>query len=285
MAKEGHPTVSGFGAALALVDADKAPGAVAMHRATETVAQLAKAAGSACVLVRHTTHTGALGCYIEQLAEVGLVGIAMAASGPHMVYHGAAAAGVSTGPLAIGVPGLEGQPPVILDMASSAIALGKIAQARLTGDALPDGAAVDADGQPTIDATKAVTPLPLGGPKGSGLSLMMELLCSCFTGAGILAPALAAGAKGAPHRQNAMVMALDLTRLSSAPVVQRELRDLFASLKALPRAGDSPIFLPGEIGSMQAATRQRSGIPLPAALAVELERMAKDSGVDTPWQS
>jgi len=98
-----------------------------------------------------------------------MAAIAFAASVPMMAYHGARIASVSTSPISIGVPGGD-RGPVVLDMATSVASMGKLVQDRKTGAAIPPGWAIDEQGRPPTDSSAAVTPLPLGSPKGSGLA-------------------------------------------------------------------------------------------------------------------
>ena len=102
---------------------------------------------------------------------------------PNMSYPGVTGAAVATSPLAISVPTAGERPPVLLDMATAGIALGKIAQYRNAGKQLPEGVAATADGTPTTDPALAKMPLPLGGAKGAGMSLVFELLTSVLVGA------------------------------------------------------------------------------------------------------
>jgi len=97
-----------------------------------------------------------------------MAAIAFAASVPMMAYHGARIASVSTSPISIGVPGGD-RGPVVLDMATSVASMGKLVQDRKTGAAITPGWAIDEQGRPPTDSS-AATPLPLGGPKGSGLA-------------------------------------------------------------------------------------------------------------------
>jgi LDH2 family malate/lactate/ureidoglycolate dehydrogenase len=267
--------------ALALLDADRAPGAVALDEAAREAASLARECGTATVFVRHTTHTGALGACTSRLAREGFAAIAMAASGPNMIYHGAAVPGVSTAPLSIAVP-RRGE-PLVFDMASGATALGRILQARHEGSLLLEGAAADAQGQPTRDPQRAVAPLPLGGPKGSGLALMSEMLCSVLTGAAILAPALADCAMRQAHRQNAWVLAIDPQRLVPAGAAAVGVEWLTEAIHALPAAPDAEVLLPGERGSRERSRREREGVPVSAAVATELEGLAAPLNIICPW--
>src|SRR4249919_656460 len=163
-------------AACVLLEADRAAGPVAMQKAMELAIDKARQAGAGICLVRATTHTGALGYYTHMAAERGMAAIAFSSSTANMAYHGARAAGVSTAPLALAVPGEQG--PIALDMASSIMSMGKLRQAKRTGTPLEEGQALDKNGNPTNEAEEAAILLPLGGAKGSGLSLLIECLTS-----------------------------------------------------------------------------------------------------------
>src|SRR5436309_12920755 len=176
-------------AASVLIEADRAAGPVAMTRATAEALRKARDAGVGLALVRATTHTAALGYYTLMAAQEGMAAIALAASGPFMAYHGTRAAGVSTNPISIAVPGGE-RGPVVLDMSTGVVARGKLVQARKTNQTIPAGWALDRDGNPTTDPQAALIPLPLGGPKGSGLSLLIELITSLLVSDPIIASAL-----------------------------------------------------------------------------------------------
>ncbi len=125
-------------AASVLIDADRAAGPVAMTSAMAAAVGKARDAGVGLALVRGTTHTAALGFYTLMAAREGVAAIALAGSGPNMAYHGARAAGVSTSPISIAVPGGD-HGPVVLDMATGVVSVGKRMQARQTGQAIPAG--------------------------------------------------------------------------------------------------------------------------------------------------
>jgi ureidoglycolate dehydrogenase (NAD+) len=272
-------TVATETAAVVVLDADRAAGPVAMTSAMEHAVRKARDAGAGLVLVRATTHTAALGYYTLIAAREGMAGLAFAASTPLMAYHGGRAPAVSTTPISIALPGGEGE-PLLLDMSTSLIAMGKLNQARRTGEPLPEGAALDADGRPTTDARRAVTPLPMGGPKGSGLAVMIECLTSLVLGNPIAADVLEGTERGQRHRQNCLALALDVARFGDAAAFQREARRLVRVLKALPRAaGIDEILMPGERGGRTFARRTREGIPLPPVVAGELAKVADHLGV------
>jgi len=266
-------------AAVVLVDADRAAGPVAMTMAMKAAVGKARDAGIGLGLVKATTHTAALAYYTLMAAEEGMAAIAMAASGPFMAYHGTRAAGVSTNPISIAVPGGE-HGPVVLDMSTGVVARGKLVQARKIGRPIPPGWALDRAGNPTTDPKEALIPLPVGGPKGSGLSLMIELITSLAVSNPIIARALEGTPDGIRHRQNGLALAIDLGRFGDPATFRVEVDRLVASLKALPRAtGEADVLMPGERGGRMLAERLRNGIPLPRAIVSELESAASRFGV------
>jgi LDH2 family malate/lactate/ureidoglycolate dehydrogenase len=264
--------------AAVLIDADRAAGPVAMTAAMRRAAGKARQAGIGLALVRATTHTAALGYYTSLAAQDGLAAIALSGSSPLMVYHGARAAGVSTSPISIAVPG--GAAPVVLDMGAGLVSMGRLMQARKTGQPIPEGWALDAGGHPTTDPQAARIPLPLGGPKGSGLALLIECLTSLVVGNPLLAEALEATAEGRRHRQNGLALAIDVARFGDPASFRSQVDRLVKALKALPRAADVvEILMPGERGHRTLEQRRRDGIPVPRPILDELRGLAARLGV------
>ncbi|MGH7090833.1 MAG: Ldh family oxidoreductase [Stellaceae bacterium] len=271
-------------AAAVLIDADRAAGPLSMTFAADQAIAKARANGIGLALVRRTTHTAAIGYYTRRVADAGLAAIAATASIPNMPYHGAAVASVSTSPLSMAVPGTES--PLVLDMATSVVSLGRLAQFRRAGRALLPGWALDAAGTPTTDPAAADLPLPLGGAKGAGLSLMAECIASILTGNAILAPALGAGGAAALHRQNSFILAIDIARFGDPASFRAAVASLATVLKALPRqAGFDEILMPGERGDRVAVVRRAQGIPSPPPTWAELAKLATRFSVPMPGDS
>jgi LDH2 family malate/lactate/ureidoglycolate dehydrogenase len=265
-----------------VIDADRAPGPVALSAAMAEAIDTARETGIAWAAVRATTLTGALGYYTSLAAEAGMVGIGIVAGMPNMAYEGARGAAVATSPLSIAVPA-EREPTVLLDMATAVIALGKITQYRNQGKELPPGVAATKDGTPTTDPELAAVPLPLGGAKGSGMSLVFELLTSVLTGNAIVSSFHGSEPDGKRHRQNATVLALDVAAFMPLDEFRRAVDETLATIKALPRmAQDEEIRFPGERGARSEAERRASGIPLPKKLWESLLAEAGRLGVEVP---
>jgi ureidoglycolate dehydrogenase (NAD+) len=273
--------------AAVLIDADRAPGQVSMRLAAAEAARKARAAGIGLALVRRTTHTAALGFYTRLAALEGMAAICGSASWSNMVYHGAREVGVASNPFSIAIPhgpsAGKGGEPLVLDMATAVAALGKIVHAARSGKSIPEGWALDDDGNPTTDPKKATLPLALGGPKGSGLSLMIEAIASLVTANAIIADTIERKPGGTAHRQNAFLIAIDIAQFRDLPGFDRDLVRMINALKAQPRqAGFEEILMPGERGARELEKRRKTGITIPAATWAELMKVADRFGVKAP---
>ena len=275
-------TVDVLRPAIALVDADGAPGPVALTRAMDEAVSMARSAGAAWVAVRGTVHTGAIGYYTERAAQYGMAGLGIVAGVPNMGYPGAAGPAVATSPLSVAVPAGR-HPTVLLDMATAVVALGRIAQLKAQGGRLPEGAAVTADGRATTDPAEAAVPLPVGGAKGAGMSLLFEMLASGLT-ANPIVPGYHGGTEeGRRHRQNALVMAIDIAAFTPVEQFRRTVDETVEAIKALPPADpDAEILVPGERGARTFDARSTEGIPLPRPLLDKLRKAAADKSVALP---
>lgn len=263
-----------------VLDADRAAGPIAMMQAADGAIAKAREAGIGMALVARTTHTAALGYYARHIAAQGCASIMLSASGRHMPYHGTKDAAVSTSPVCIGVPaGTRGA--LVLDMAMSAISAGRVMLARRTGETLPADTAVDAEGAVTTEGHRAVLPLPMAGPKGAGVALMSELLTGLLTNDPILNEALVNA--GARHRQNAMVIVIDVARFTDLASFRGGVDSLAALLSAMPRqSGFDAILMPGDRGDAVAKRRERDGVPIQDAVWAALIERGSQLGIDPP---
>jgi ureidoglycolate dehydrogenase (NAD+) len=255
-------------------------GPVAVMQAASLAVERARQLGVCFCLIRETTHTGAIGRYAQWIAEQNCAAVIMGAGPTLMAYHGTRVASLSTSPIAISVP--SGNGPIVLDMATSAIANGKILQGRNTGEPLPAGTVLTAEGEPTTDPNKAETLLPLGGPKGSGLGLMFEMLASVLSAAPIQARALGPE-KRTRHTGNTAMFVIDVEMFRPLADFTHDADALITILKALPRqAGFDEITMPGERSQRTEARRRKNGIPIPAKLWAELEKIGRQHDVKMP---
>ncbi len=267
--------------AAAVIDADQAYGPVGMTRAMDIAIDKARACGIGAAFVRRITHMAAIGHYALRAAAADMLGVVIGTSRPNMAYHGARAAGVATSPIAIAAPGMD-HAPLMLDMATAVASVGKLMFARDSGRALEPGWALDRSGTPTTDPAQGVLPMPMGGPKGAGLSLMFECLTGLLVGNPLIAPAIGP-AKETAHSQNALALAIDIAAFSDPARYRKDVDALIAALKTLLRAeGHDEILVPGERGDRVLAERRRDGIPLPAGTWDRLREDADRMGVAMP---
>jgi LDH2 family malate/lactate/ureidoglycolate dehydrogenase len=265
-----------------MLDCARAAGPVCMLQAAAHAIEIAEKYGVGVGLVSDTAHTGAVGRYAQWIAERGFAALVMVAGPLFMAYHGSKATSLGTSPLAIGIPGPDGGDPLVLDMATSLTAAGRIRQAAAEGRPIPDGAAIDKDGNPTTDAAKATTLLPLGGPKGSGLSLLFECLTGVMAGTPIITTIAGLTGSKVPM-QNAMVIAFNVANFRPLPDYRRDIGLLIEVVKGLPRRdGFDELLLPGERGGREVELRRRDGIPFAAKLWRELNDIAQSLGVPPP---
>jgi LDH2 family malate/lactate/ureidoglycolate dehydrogenase len=166
-----------------VLDADHGLGLVASRRAIDTAIDIAKTYGMGAVAVRKSSHFGAAGYYAERAAERGLIGLAFTNAMPAIAPTGATVGLLGTNPIGAAFP-IPDADPIVADFATAIVARSRIRHALAAGQkSIPEGWALDPDGRPTTDPAAAVkgSLLPIGGPKGYALSLMVEILCSALS--------------------------------------------------------------------------------------------------------
>ena len=176
------PEVETTGPATAVIHADGALGAPAAMLAVATLHSLLDATGVASVVVRDAAHVGPLSAYVRRVADHGHLALAMANSPPALAPPGGTTAVLGTNPIAFAAPTRAGA--VIVDLSLGVAARGRILAARARGEPIPEGWAIDASGEPTVDAEAALggALLPAGGHKGGALAVMVEVFAGVLSG-------------------------------------------------------------------------------------------------------
>jgi L-2-hydroxycarboxylate dehydrogenase (NAD+) len=279
-------TVSQTAPATALVHGDNGMGHLVMSRAAETAIALAREAGIAWVGATHSNHASTAGIYAEMPVHHGMIGLyAAVANANHMAVWGGAELLLGTNPLGIGVP--SGAGPLVLDMATTVVSYGTVKKYALEGRAMPEGWFVNAKtGEPLTDPKRSAEGvlLPIGGYKGAGLAMMLGLLAGTLNGAAFGKDVVDFNADDSSETNTGhFICAIDIKRFipleTFTAQVDRHMGDFHASQR-LP--GFDAIRLPGERRRQCRAERERHGIPLPEALAVQLEKLAAEMGVAAP---
>jgi L-2-hydroxycarboxylate dehydrogenase (NAD+) len=278
-------TVERSAPATALVDGDNAMGHLVMSRAAETATAIARETGVSWVGVRRSNHAGPAGLYAEMPAAAGMIGIyAAVANANHMAVWGGADPLLGTNPLAIGVP--SGAGPMVLDMATTVVSYGTVKNYALQGKPMEEGWMVNTvTGEHMTDAKRAAEGLllPIGGYKGSGLAVMLGLLAGPLNRAAFGADVIDFNTDDVSETNTGhFILALDIARflpLEDYKVeVDRHVRELKEG-KRLP--GVDEIRMPGERRIACRDDRRRNGVPLAPALVAQLEKLAKDLGIET----
>jgi len=266
----------------AVVDGDNGPGAVVGTAAMRLALELAQEHRSGWVAARNSNHYGAAFLYTRMALPQGMIGFSTTAAVPQVAPFGGDAAALGTNPLCIAVPGGE-RGPIILDMATTVVARGKVQLAALEGKPIPPGWAVDAQGRPTTDAAAAVKGrmLPLGGYKGYGLALMVEVFSSILSGAEFgqgIGELFADFDRG--QRMGHFFGALDVAAFLPVEEFRRRIDDLITYLKGMPLAEDAEeILIPGEPEARKAAEYRLAGIPIEREVVATLNDVAAELGV------
>lgn len=278
-----QPRVERRDGAVAVVDGDGGPGQVAGMFATRLACEIAREHGIGAVGVRHSTHYGAAAPYVIRPAREGLVAISTTNAEPLTVPFGGIHAALGTNPIAFGAP--TGDGVFVLDMATSQVAANRVFLARDEGEpSIPEGWAVDADGAPTTDPQRAEAVVPLGGYKGYGLALMVEVLSGVLTGAGVT-HGIGRMYDEWDRAQDVghFFLVLDPERTVGRVRFTRLLDGLLAELRAMPPApGHHEVLVAGDPQLRTHAERERDGIPLGAQLWAALEALSRELEVDVP---
>ena len=206
---------------------------------------------------------------------------------PGIAPWGGKKAYFGTNPIAFGFPTRSG-PPVIVDMSSSVVARGKIILAAKEGTEIPEGWAIDEEGNETTDPASALkgAMLPLGGAKGYALALAVEMMSGVLSGAAFgphVGNIYADGGSAANVGHNFIL--LDVSRWMPAEDYYEHVDRLLAEVKAVPPAGEAEVLYPGERRYRTFLENSERGIVLPAAVREELEILAREFGVAWPQVS
>ncbi|MFJ5770889.1 ureidoglycolate dehydrogenase [Psychrobacillus sp. NPDC093180] len=169
------------GPASGVFHGDGGNGHIAAKLAMDEAIKMAKESGVAIIGVRDISHSGAISYFTEQAASEGLIGISMCQSDPMVVPFGGAEPYYGTNPIAFAAPSSDGR-MITLDMATTVQAWGKILHARSKKESIPNTWAVDSNGEPTTDPLNVNALLPIAGPKGYGLAMMVDVLSGILLG-------------------------------------------------------------------------------------------------------
>jgi ureidoglycolate dehydrogenase (NAD+) len=276
-----RPVVTKTGPCTAQLDGKDGLGIAHCVEGMALAIAMAREAGVGIVGVGNSSHCGAMGLYTREAARQGLIGVAMTHTSSVVLPHGGRHKYFGTNPISLAFA-REGGEPVCLDMATSQVAWNKVLNARIEGDTLEAGVAVDGDGEPTTDPGLARAGIALGGPtygyKGYGLAFMIELLCGPLN-AMTFGPRVndMYGQLDKPRRIGHFLMAIDPRRFAGGAMLEATVDEIVRDLKTR-----GEILHPGEPELIHEKERLAGGIPVEPVAYADMVQWSGKLGVRPP---
>ena len=277
-----RPTLAWEKNSVALIDGHHGWGQPAAMFAAREVERLAKQFGTAAVSIKNTNHIGTLGYYGRALAAQGLFSFLTTNAAAYMAPWGGREPVLGTNPICLSIPRADGR-AIVVDMANSVVAHGKIMLAKEKGQSIPANWALDKMGRSTTDPAAALEGsfLPIGGPKGYGLALFADILSAVLSGANSgknVGSIVKPGTE--PSGVGAFMFAIDLSPFGRDGIDAR-LAALVSMVTGAELAeGIDRIYLPGEIEWETAQERAANGIPISDAVLKNLRAVASEMKVE-----
>jgi ureidoglycolate dehydrogenase (NAD+) len=269
----------------ALFEGDFGLGQISGFNAMEVAIRKAEIYNVGVVGIRNSNHFGAAAYYAMMALPKDMIGFACSNTPPLMPAPGGAKAVIGNNPLAFAVPAGK-ELPIVFDMACSIAAQGKIMLAMKRGEKIPEGWAANSYGLPTTDASEALKGfmLPVGGPKGYGLAIIVDAFAGILTGAAYgSGVASMYGDLQNKQKSGHFFIAIKIGSFMEPSLFKKRIDNLIREIKLSPLAPSAEqIFLPGEIEFKTAERNMKEGLTLPTSVVNELIMMAEESGFDAP---
>jgi LDH2 family malate/lactate/ureidoglycolate dehydrogenase len=262
-------------------DAQNAIGQTASHICCAHAIRIARERGMAMVAVRNSNHFGAAAFWGMEFARAGMIGIVMCNASPIVAPWQGRQARLGTNPVCVALPG-----PWLLDMATTTVAANKLYKYAAAGqETIPAGWAMDADGVPTTSVQEALRGLmaPLGGYKGYGLQMMVEILCAVLSGGMMSTDVGGIRIRGRASGASQSFIAIDVGRFMPVAEFTARVEELVARMKSsAPARGYDEVLVAGDPEWRHEAERRANGLPIEVKTWEELSSFARRLGVDVP---
>jgi len=269
--------------AVAVIDGHDGVGQVVASRAMEEAIERAGKHGIGAVGVRNSNHFGTAMYYTRMAPRAGCVAFLATNASPAMAPWGGRRKVVGTNPWSLAAPAGR-HAPMMLDIANTGVARGKVYLARQKGQSIPEGWAINAAGKPTIDPQEAIDGiiLPMAQHKGYAIALMMDVLSGVLTGSGfgsrVRGPYQFEQRSGCGH----FAIAMNIAAFEELVEFNARMEQLIAEIKSVPLAeGFDEVFYPGEIEARNDVRNRSDGLRLPEATVADLRRIAVEAGLTT----
>ncbi len=273
------PEVVSDNGAIGLISARNAMGQVAGVQAMDMAIAKAKQFGIGAVGVRESNHFGAAAYYTMRALDHDSIGFCSTNGIQVMAPYGGVTPSLSNTPIAYAIPADE-ERPLMLDMAVSVVAAGKVALAKRKGESIPSDWALTAAGIPTEDPSIATLMAPVGGPKGYGLAVVLDALCGVLTGALFGQDVRRGGIPNTPQAMGQLFMALDIGHMLPVDEFKQRMDVQIRQMRTSEKAkGVERIYLPGEIELERKENFLRDGIAFATQIVEDLDSMAETLGI------
>ncbi len=278
-----NPKISRLAPSVARIDADAGFGHHAGKLGMDLACELAAETGVGVAGVHNSNFFGAGAYYVQLAAERDMIGLAVSNSFPKVAAHRGIAAVLGTNPLAFAAPRADGK-AILIDMSTAAMAGSSVREAIAKGGMLDPGLAIDGNGAPIRDPSRAAsaTLLPAAGAKGFGLAILVELLSGVLTGAGVADGVASMYADlDRPGNNGHLFMAIDISRWM--PIEQFHARVEALAVSLTQPSGSQDVRLPGDERWAEISCSEREGILIEDQTFVPIEQLASDLGVALDW--
>jgi LDH2 family malate/lactate/ureidoglycolate dehydrogenase len=270
--------------AMAVIDGDNGMGHLVVSRAVDLAIEKARTAGVAWVGTRYSNHAGPASLYARMPLQSNMLGLYFAVGNAnHLPPWGGREMLLSTNPIAAGVPACE-EPPVVLDMATTVAAYGKVKAKAKRGEMMPSGWMIDRHGQPLLDPNRASEGflLPIGEHKGYGLALIVGLLAGTLNGAAMGRDVVDFNADHTSVTNTGQsIVVIDLAAFGNPALFRQQIDKIVRDIRGSERLPNvERIWLPGEQSHEKRSRNAQRGIPLSPLLASELNELAVELGIE-----
>jgi len=279
------PEVVAEGDSWSVIDAHSGMGMPSCCMAMELAITKARTNTIAWSGVRNSSHFGAAGYYANIAAEHDMIGISMSNADPNMVVPGARTHTIGNNPLAYAVPVGKGH-PILLDIALSAAAHGKIKSMKMLGQPIPSTWVTDAEGTPTSDLSnwpETGSLMPMAGHKGYGIAMLVEIIAGLLTGAGVLNEVKSWVFQPEVNASLGQAfIAINIGTIVPIEIFKERIDSMILQILQAPTAkGSNRIYMPGELEWEKREDALKSGIPLPETVISSLRQVGEELGIKT----
>ncbi|KAM0219044.1 hypothetical protein ACHAQI_001368 [Fusarium lateritium] len=276
-----QPILTQVTPAVAQVDGQNGFGFVAAHQGMAAAIESARIFGIGMASIKHSNHFGMSAWIVQQALDADMMSLVFTNSSPALPAFGGKSKLMGVSPIACGAPGKGLMENFILDMAPSVAARGKIYKAKRRGEKIPLDWALDAEGRPTDDPEAALggVMLPMGGPKGSALSIMMDVFSGVLSGSAFAGHVTGPYDPSKPSDVGHFLVAIKPDLFMSLDEFRERMQYLYERVVGSEKAaGVDRIYFPGELEQLNQKEREKSGIPLVQAEIDALNAEAEKVG-------